>query len=1025
LVAWGGFIGAVAKAPAAYHVRYWSSEDGLPANRITGLAQTRDGYLWVGTWFGLARFDGVRFVVFNSINTPELQADSITALAVDAKDGSLWIGSRHGLLRLKDGQFERLPETEPVARWDVSKVIPSSGGGVWLRSGGKVTRWRGSATPIAKLGIPIGEHGWDLYETEEGDVIVATGDQLVRVTPEGVATNWALPPEAPSQRANTGLLLKDRTGRLWYSTQRQVSSCREGVWRMEQTFEERDAPSADRFLADGGGGVWAAYQNAGLWRHSPEHSELVTLGERGAEKAVTCMIEDREGQLWAGTTYGLFKLRSRFIRMFGAEEGLPHRECWSVAEAPDGAVWVETHVGLARITGERVETFRDEPSRKPAQSVLVDREGRVWSGFTHNGVVSWLPGRETNRFWSKVSLTGIHVTALYNNRSGQTWVGTSRGPAWMENGRPASKWGQDGLPVGEVQSIYQTRDGAMWFGVQKSGVVRWIPPKPWLSPTVDDAVRTPASTTRYTESEGLADNRVFAFHEDADGVLWLATHNGLSRFKDGRFFNFTTAHGLVDNLINWLEEDDAGRFWFSCNRGIFRIERRELNAVADGRKSRLDVAVYGSADGMLSPETNGEHQPAGCKTRDGRLWFPTPDGVAVIDPNAVETEASPPVVIERVVIDGEAYARSRTGGMLGDAAGGAREKATLCDGSAWELPRTSAAASAGLNLSPGRAQTVEFHFTANALAEPKRVRFRYRLEGHDNDWREDSPERVAYYTNLRPGPYRFEVKAVDHRGRWSEVPAAFVFQLEPHFYQTWPFYILCGAAAMLVTGGFTAYRLRWQRRLLTAWHDRSLSDERARIARDLHDELGTALTGVALELDLTGRQSQDGVASRLGESASRVRTLAERMREVVWAVNPRCDTVSSLASFLEQQAGALLRADRVRSHFEFPEDIPALPLSSETRHQLALAVREALTNTLRHADATEVLVRLALDENYLSVSVRDNGKGFDVEAVAARADGAHGLQNLRTRLEGLGGRFIVESKPGAGTRIEFRVPLPT
>ena len=282
-------------------------------------------------------------------------------------------------------------------------------------------------------------------------------------------------------------------------------------------------------------------------------------------------------------------------------------------------------------------------------------------------------------------------------------------------------------------------------------------------------------------------------------------------------------------------------------------------------------------------------------------------------------------------------------------------------------------------------------------------------------------QRFVFLQNLRPGSYTFRVQASNQHSLWNETGAGLGFAIAPHFYETWMFYALCGGAAIGAAAGFTAYRLRWQRRLLTARHGQAISEERTRIARDLHDDLGTALMGVALEIELARRKSQDDLATELGGSAARVRSLAERMREVVWAVNPQCDTVSSLASFLEQQAGTLLHGGGVRGRFEFPEDIPPLPLDSETRHQLALGVREALTNVLRHARAGEVVLRLALREGSLIVSVEDDGRGFDHAAIGTEP--GHGLHNLRTRLQRVGGELTIASRPGEGTRVEMRVPL--
>jgi signal transduction histidine kinase len=290
----------------------------------------------------------------------------------------------------------------------------------------------------------------------------------------------------------------------------------------------------------------------------------------------------------------------------------------------------------------------------------------------------------------------------------------------------------------------------------------------------------------------------------------------------------------------------------------------------------------------------------------------------------------------------------------------------------------------------------------------------------DSAWSEATSDRSVSYINLGPGDYRFQVKASNHHNVWSPEPVEFAFSLAPHFWQTKAFYILSGVAVLAVAAGIQAYRLRWQHRLMKLEQERALAAERARIARDLHDDLGTALTGLALELDVIGRdpEPQPPVIHRLGQTAKRTRDLAERMREVVWSVNPRCDTVSSIASFLEQQIAQFLRADGIKIELDFPEDIPALPISGEARHELALGVREALTNVVRHAQATKVLLSLAIDKDWLLVTVKDNGRGLQPSG-----RNGDGLRNMQDRLHSVGGTVEFSSGAGSGTTISFRLPL--
>jgi len=326
-----------------------------------------------------------------------------------------------------------------------------------------------------------------------------------------------------------------------------------------------------------------------------------------------------------------------------------------------------------------------------------------------------------------------------------------------------------------------------------------------------------------------------------------------------------------------------------------------------------------------------------------------------------------------------------------------------------------------IKIVAGRGHSLEFNFTACDLAAPEAVRFQTRLSGVDGAWSEPTADRTANYFNLRPGDYRFEVRAMDHHFQWS-APVVLAFSIAPCFWQTWWFYVFCAAGLLLLAAGIQAYRLRWQHRLLKLEQQRALANERARIARDLHDDLGTALTGMALELDVLGRDAQTNLSliERLAKASQHTRQLAERMREVVWMVNPRCDNLRSLADFLEDQAALLLRAAGLKVHLEFPLEIPNEPVTANVRHQLALSVREAFTNIIRHAHASEAGVRLELTEKLLSVVIRDNGCGFEPRDDSEKE---HGLGNLRRRMEEISGSFQCVSARGSGTIITLRVPL--
>jgi signal transduction histidine kinase len=521
--------------------------------------------------------------------------------------------------------------------------------------------------------------------------------------------------------------------------------------------------------------------------------------------------------------------------------------------------------------------------------------------------------------------------------------------------------------------------------------------------------------------------------------------------------------------VNQILEDDLGHFWIGCNRGIYRVRRADLNAVADGRASTVQCVVYGEADGMLSSETNGEIQPAGCKTRDGRLWFPTTKGIVMIDPAKVtRNELAPPVVIEQVIADEEI--------IYGDGRTSRRKEAQF-------VIRHS---SFVIRLPPGRARVLEIHYTAPSFIAPDKIRFQYRLEGHDRAWRDAANRRVAIYTNLRPGNYTFRVKACNNHGVWNERGAAFAFSLAPHFYQTGRFYGLCALALALTGYGLHRALTRRQQR-------QALERERTRLSRDMHDELGATLSQIARLSEDPSIHSADAAGR-----SSHVRALADKIREArrqfgvwIWTMNAEKCTGDHFADFVHGYAANFFADTPIRLHLDLPDSMPPCTLAADLRQHLVLVLKEALTNILDHAQASDVHIRLAVRESTLRLEIADNGRGFEapegspenigkrtatgprsqrprwlqraaslrhrllrllccgrgpsalrsrsfwsaqppadaptgrLEAAAptAHAFRGNGLANMQRRMQAIRGTLQIVSRPGEGTRIVVSVPL--
>lgn len=986
-----------------YCVTRWTTDQGLPQNRISCLKQTRDGYLWLGTWFGLARFDGTRFTVFDKFNTPELVDDTINALAEDS-DGTLWIATIDGLVSYREHRFHRFTKTDGLPDQRIDQLAACRAGGLWLQPGNNsVMRLKdGKFSRVWELPYSTQRGIQTLQEGADGSLHIVMEMTWLTLSPDAVEPRTNQVKNSSQVRWVRGLAAK-QPGRFWVTTRQGGLQCWDQGVSKTVAADQLGQGLVDFIYEDHSTNLWVNVQPGGLFREDRDRWTAVDLRERAGPVSTHCMEEDQNGNLWLGTDQGLIHLRKRQVRAYTTRDGLAGDQVWSVCEGTDGTMWVGTQRGLSCIQNGGVAPLRTIGFSASATNFSVMDSGHYgWPSHELDYVRCVWPSRDggvriakiqsgvfelTDKLKLMVSpdaLPDRQLAALYQDRLGRLWVGTGNGVAVVTDGQVTAAYtnwaGRSGY---DVRCILEDRAGTFWFGTQGQGLTR---------------LRN-GTFEVFTKREGLCNDHVWAIYEDAEGTLWLGTENGLMRYRQGRFFSFARKEGLLEDTINWILEDDFGSLWLSGLRGIYRIERQQLNDVAEGRLASVQVASFGTADGMESNETNGEGQPAGWKARDGRLWFPTTCGVVVIDPKTIEVNEAPPLVtIEQVKADDQV--------IYGDGLTRSNPKSKI------QNPQ--------FHLPPGRAQLLEITYTANTFADPRHTRFRYRLVGREADWRDETTARVAYYTNLRPGNYRFEVLAANHYGVWSPTPAVFTFSLAPHFYETWPFYFLCAAAAIVLAAGVQTYRLRWQRRLLKLDEQHALATERARIARDLHDDLGTALTGLALELDVIGRESKESppVAEHLGATAQRTRGLAERMREVVWTINPECDTLSSLASFLEQQISQFLGATDVRVRLDFPEDIPALPLAAEARHQLALTMREALTNVVRHAQATEVVVTLAIVSQTLIVRVKDNGRGFQ-----AQAQSGHGLDNMHTRLKQIGGSFECVSMPGSGTVIEFRLPL--
>lgn len=700
----------ISAASAQYIVDSWTTENGLPQNTVRSIQQTPDGYLWLATSDGLVRFDGVRFTVFNRSNSPELSTNRLVSLLAE-KDGTLWICTETpDLVRYRDGQFQRFNAGAVWAQRDTdgSLILQGfSGTTQHLRDGKLLPDVHGQ---LEQHNIYVSPRGarWDLYGTP-----AEPRQTLLRFTLKGREMSYRLSPPLAIMSAR---MAETPDGTLWVAAPIPYPG---RLYRIQdggtKVYSAKDGLPASGFGSptdDRDGHLWFGTWGDGICRLSNGRFTCYKTADGLSSDFITSTFRDREGTIWVGTNdRGLNRLSRRAVTSVSTAEGLPDKNIYPVLEDRAGDVWLGAGGVLTRIRGGRVmQSWKrsDGWLHGDIQSLYEDHLGRLWIGGT--GIQYYANGRFTD-LTSVLKIPGpVPCQFIHEDSAGAMWFGTSRGLIRYQDGQVTRYTVAEGLPGNDVKAGLWARDGTFWVGTY-GGLARL------------DGARFVA----YTERDGLASNHIRALYEDEQGTLWIGTYDGgLSRLRNGKFFNYTTANGLFSNGVFAILDDSRGNFWMSSNQGIYRVSRRQLDAVAAGKIPAVMSTAFGRSDGMLNTECNGGRQPSGLRTRDGKLWFPTQDGVAVVDPEAVPYNAlPPPVVIESA-----------------------------------EVQRRSVPLTGGLRLKSGEAN-LEIRYTGLSLVKPEQVRFRYRLEPLDEAWVDAGTRRAAFYPYLPPGHYTFRVIAAN------------------------------------------------------------------------------------------------------------------------------------------------------------------------------------------------------------------------------------------------------------------------
>jgi signal transduction histidine kinase/ligand-binding sensor domain-containing protein len=963
----------LASTDAKWFTRVWQIDDGLLDNNVSTVVQGPDNYVWLATPTGLMRFDGDSFSQFPIENFTSLAPVRVMFCS---STGVLWMAFDGGTVIGLKPDFSMTVFSKNLPPHVLIALTEDRDGSIWLGYPDAVYLVQNGKF-AAMRGLPIGLlHS--LQSDSAGNIWLAKGDQI------GIFRNGRFCQIATAPGLQK--LAVTHTNTAWFTTWTNLFTCDvNGDLRDYGSFQNQNRRNEgiSALLQDHGGGVWIGTSGNGLFHYNKSTFERIET----SHSSIVSLTEDGEGNIWAGTAGGgLDCISLRGVRLEAMEDNQAQYQIQSICEDSHGALWGANRNGnlVFRIGDRWKPVFTNAPFAGTVACVTADRTA-VWIGTWNHQLFRLV---NTNYTIWETNVTQDKVVGLLSASNGGLWI---VGENTLQCLRDRQL--QDvRLPrqVKKIYSIAEDAAGDIWVGA--NGIL----------------VRFKGGKFAYeTLPLYMSDRPICCLYGTADGSLWIGSRGGgLMRYKDGRVSQIGVKQGLYDSYISQMIADGCGWIWFGANHGIFKIKQRELEQAMKDRNVVLHPIVYGKNEGLASQEAVSSAPepsifPRAILGSDGRVWMLVHDGVVVGDPKVLTENSSPPALLTGVMVDGQTIASY----------GGIAETQMVANLQELKAP---------LRLPPAH-RHLEFVFTAIHFADPKNVYFRYQLVGLDNSWIDAGTRRSVDYTRLTAGDYEFRVEACTGEGPWSETPAALALIVDPFFWQTWWFrlgvLLVFASSLIAIVRYFSIRKIQARMRLLE--QRAALDKERTRIARDLHDELGSSLNYISMSLGDVRRLEEihiEKFQTRLEKiSQFAVRTVRS-LDEIVWAVNPRNDSLRSLAEYVTQLAGELFEDRNIRCRFHIAENLPEMQLTPETRHDLFLAVKEALGNSLVHAHATEVQLGVKATGTHVEISIQDNGTGFNREAMEAYG-GSNGLRNMQQRMDAIGGRLIIHTKPGEGTTV--------
>jgi signal transduction histidine kinase/ligand-binding sensor domain-containing protein len=944
-----------------YNHRIWFTQQGFTQGTVQRIFQGPQGYLWLGTQRGLVRFDGVKFTPAESI-FPTLPANLWIRAGLEDKTGGIWIGtSDAGVFYLKDHTAVQYATQSGLPSDGVSCLAPSRDGGVWVCTANGMARIRDGKVESFGKDIPNAPPApFSACENNDGSVWIGGGNPSLSLYRNGSFTPWPLK-TVPAGFGVVGMTCSD--GVMWAGSS-------VGLLRMEGTnerlFTTRDGLPDDVVYSAGPGSdgtLWIGTKSGFARYRNGEFSSFGTQ-EGLTQSSVFSVFEDREGSLWVGTKHGLNQFLDSRATPYTTNEGLPSNNVGPVIEDARGEVWVGTlDAGLAHLVGKRFTsiTTRDGLASNLVHTLENDLNGDLWVG-TEGGLNRLRAGKVEARFSTAQGLPSNSVRTLYHTLAGAMWVGTSAGPALFSQGRfvvPA------GAPSETVLALGEDAQGHPLFSTDRGVFI------------VKDGKASAF------EPSGIGLRSVDVFYLDPDGLLWLGTDGfGLVLVDGQEVTRYGTREGLFDQVIYGIIRDAADRLWMSCSKGVFSIPRTELRQLAIGDARRVTSTPFIPTDGQRVIEGREAVDPGAWTMGDGRLWFSTIRGLIVLDTTRRQTIPPPPVAIEDPLVNGEM-----------------KEASTIA------------------SLPPGE-KNLAFHYTGLSFLAPAAITFRYKLDGYDKDWIEAGDRREAFYTNLPPRKYRFQVIACAPGGQCNQQGSSVEFSLAPYYYQRawfYPLLVLLAAAA-----AWAVYQLRI--RQVRNKYD-LIVNERSRIARELHDTLIQGFSGITMTLQAFGSrlnkpEDKEALEDIIQDAAA---CLTETRRSVAGLRSGGASEESGLAEAIADAARQITETKDIQLTLNIEKMPPRLP--AEVEFNLLRIAAEALSNSVKHSGANNIEVALDSEHGSVHLKVKDDGSGFVRKENGYTSEGHYGLVGMKERAAQIGAKLSVQSTLGRGTTVSVDLPM--